>query len=213
HGTTRAICQRPGVPPALRSDSHRTSEAASGLLRCSGLRSTAAPAKSVEERCHGGCLAALLRGASAAAVMSSSRKLGEGTGHDGPKHREVRDEDSMHLAVRDHDQAQLERHEPINAILGNVAPRTKRPATYEDLKRVPDTMVGEILDGELIATPRPSSPHARAASIVLADLMGPFDRDKGGPGGPGGWWLLVEPELHLHGDVVVPDVAGWRSGP
>src|SRR5262249_49100798 len=98
----------------------------------------------------------------------------------------------------------------MTAILPNVAPRTKRPATYEDLKRVPDTMVGEILDGELIATPRPASPHARAAPVLLTDLAGPFDCDKGGPGGPGGWWLLVEPELHLHGDVVGPGGAGWR---
>lgn len=31
-----------------------------------------------------------------------------------------------------------------------------------------------------------------------------------GRGGPGGWWILDEPELHLHGDVLVPDLAGWR---
>lgn len=33
-----------------------------------------------------------------------------------------------------------------------------------------------------------------------------------GRGGPGGWWILFEPEIHL-GDaeaVVVPDIAGWR---
>ena len=35
----------------------------------------------------------------------------------------------------------------------------------------------------------------------------PFDR---GRGGPGGWIILYEPELHLHADVVVPDLAGWR---
>jgi len=142
--------------------------------------------------------------------MSSSREPGEGTGHDGQGEQEVRDEDSVREADVDDDQALLERHEAMNAILPNVAPRPKRPATYEDLKLVPDHMVAEILDGELIATPRPASPHARAASILLTDLVGPFDRDKGGPGGPGGWWLLAEPELHLHGDVVVPDVAGWR---
>jgi Uma2 family endonuclease len=39
------------------------------------------------------------------------------------------------------------------------------------------------------------------------DLGGPFDR---GRGGPGGWIILYEPELHLHGDVLVPDLAGWR---
>ena len=28
--------------------------------------------------------------------------------------------------------------------------------------------------------------------------------------GPGGWWILLEPELHLRDDVLVPDWAGWR---
>jgi len=40
--------------------------------------------------------------------------------------------------------------------------------------------------------------------------MHPFDR---GDGGPGGWWILDEPEVHpgnSNKDVVVPDVAGWR---
>ena len=32
-----------------------------------------------------------------------------------------------------------------------------------------------------------------------------------GRGGPGGWWVLDEPELHLGAHVVVPDLAGWRK--
>ncbi len=86
----------------------------------------------------------------------------------------------------------------------------RRRATYEDLLKVPDTMVAEILDGELYATPRPASPHANAASGIASDVRGPFHREPGGPGQPGGWWILFEPELHLGPDVVVPDVAGWR---
>jgi Uma2 family endonuclease len=43
-------------------------------------------------------------------------------------------------------------------------------------------------------------------------LGGPFDFGSGG--GPGGWWILDEPELHLGIDqdyeVIVPDLAGWR---
>jgi hypothetical protein len=38
-------------------------------------------------------------------------------------------------------------------------------------------------------------------------LWNPFDR---GSGGPGGWWILDEPELHLDADILVPDLAGWR---
>jgi Uma2 family endonuclease len=83
----------------------------------------------------------------------------------------------------------------------------KPPATYEDLLRVPDHLVAEILDGELFATPRPATPHAHTTARLTAALGGPFDT---GRGGPGGWIILFEPEIHLHDDVVVPDLAGWR---
>jgi len=75
---------------------------------------------------------------------------------------------------------------------------------------VPDTKVAEIIDGELIVSPRPASPHAHAATLIGVDVAGPFHRGLGDPGGPGGWWILVEPELHLGDDVLVPDWAGWR---
>jgi Uma2 family endonuclease len=84
-----------------------------------------------------------------------------------------------------------------------------RRATYEDLCRVPDNMVAEILDGELFATPRPTLPHARAGSALAIEIGGPFDQ---GRGGPGGWWILIDPELHLADDVVVPDLAEWQRG-
>ena len=83
----------------------------------------------------------------------------------------------------------------------------RRLATYEDLLALPDDVIGEILDGELHVQPRPASPQARASSMLGGDLTGPFDR---GRGGPGGWILLDEPELHLGRDVLVPDLAGWR---
>jgi Uma2 family endonuclease len=88
--------------------------------------------------------------------------------------------------------------------------RSRQRATYEDLLRLPDHVVGELIDGELFATPRPASPHALASSVLGVDLGGPFGRQKGGSGGPGGWWILDEPELHFHGNVLVPDLAGWR---
>ena len=28
--------------------------------------------------------------------------------------------------------------------------------------------------------------------------------------GPGGWWILDEPELHIDQNALVPDLAGWR---
>lgn len=86
----------------------------------------------------------------------------------------------------------------------------RRRATYADLEALPENVVGEIIAGELYASPRPAGPHTAAASAMGADINGPFHRDRGGPRGPGGWWILFEPELHLAEDVVVPDLAGWR---
>jgi hypothetical protein len=86
-------------------------------------------------------------------------------------------------------------------------PPFDRPATYDDLVAIPDNLVAEIVDGELHASPRPAFPHARAHSALGVLIGGPFDH---GIGGPGGWWILDEPELHLGPDVLVPDLAGWR---
>jgi Uma2 family endonuclease len=82
-----------------------------------------------------------------------------------------------------------------------------RPPTYADIEALPENLVGEIIDGELIVSPRPAPAHARGTSD-LAGLLGPPFRF--GRGGPGGWWILFEPELHLGSDVVVPDLGGWR---
>jgi Uma2 family endonuclease len=91
-----------------------------------------------------------------------------------------------------------------------VVPRVPpfdRPATYEDLVRLPDHLVAEIIDGELHASPRPAPRHA-VAYVRASGLLGSaFDS---GRTGPGGWWILAEPELHLGPDVLVPDLAGWR---
>jgi Uma2 family endonuclease len=85
--------------------------------------------------------------------------------------------------------------------------RTRRPATYEDLLAVPDHLIAEILDGELHTTPRPALPHAVVTSHLSGDLESPFVK---GRGGPGGWWILYEPEIHLANDILVPDLAGSR---
>jgi Uma2 family endonuclease len=85
-----------------------------------------------------------------------------------------------------------------------------RAATYEDLQALPDHLVGEILDGELYATPRPALPHAHTAGALYDDTL-PFRRKGGGGRGPGGWRVLFEPELHFGKEVVVPELAGWRQ--
>jgi len=82
------------------------------------------------------------------------------------------------------------------------------PATWADLDALPDTVVGEIIDGVLYTSPRPRFRHADVEGFLAADLKNPFQR---GRGGPGGWWILTEPGIELPGSPeVVPDLAGWR---
>jgi len=91
-----------------------------------------------------------------------------------------------------------------------VSKPLRRPATYADLKQVPDAYVAEIVGGTLYASPRPVLRHAVVTSTLGVLLGGPFHH--GLAGGPGGWWILDEPEIHLFGgrEIVVPDLAGWR---
>lgn len=86
-------------------------------------------------------------------------------------------------------------------------PPFDRPATYDDLVKLPPNQVAEIGDGELHASPRPAPRHAHA-EFVVSGLLGRafgFGSDR-----PNGWRILPEPELHLGEDVLVPDFAGWR---
>lgn len=86
-----------------------------------------------------------------------------------------------------------------------------KPSRTDDLYRrfleVPEYKVAEIIQGRLITHPRPASRHATAASLLGAKLLEPF---MCGNGGPGDWVILIEPELHLARDILVPDLAGWR---
>ena len=85
--------------------------------------------------------------------------------------------------------------------------KQQRRADYQDVLNAPAHMVAEVIDGALHTQPRPAMPHARASSSLGVKIGGPFDYDSGGPGG---WWILFEPELHLGEDIIVPDLSGWR---
>ncbi len=81
---------------------------------------------------------------------------------------------------------------------------------YTQLERLAPNMAGEILDGQLYVHPPPAPKHIVTASSLGDELISPFQK---GRGGPGGWWILVEPEIHfvVKTEVVAPDLAGWRK--
>jgi len=76
--------------------------------------------------------------------------------------------------------------------------------TYDDILALPEHLTGEIVEGELFVNPRPAPRHSEAQGALYSDIYQGFHR------GPGGWWIFLEPELHLGRDVLVPDIAAWR---
>ncbi len=85
----------------------------------------------------------------------------------------------------------------------------RKKATYEDLYDIPENMTGEIIDGELIVAPRPSTKHSHAASALGGEIVPPYRF--GRSGGPGGWVILFEHEIMLGEHLLVPDFSGWRK--
>lgn len=88
-----------------------------------------------------------------------------------------------------------------------MADPARRKATYQDVLDAPPHKLAQVIAGELHVHPRPAGPHAVVSTALSGELQPPFGR---GRGGPGGWILLHEPELHLEEDILVPDLAGWR---
>ena len=81
-------------------------------------------------------------------------------------------------------------------------------ATYEDLYNIPENMTGEIINGDLVVTPRPSRRHTSAASSLGYKIGPGYQFGEGG--GPGGWVIILEPEIGLGENILVPDLAGWK---
>ena len=90
------------------------------------------------------------------------------------------------------------------------APSAKRKprASYDDIVALPEGMVGEIIDGELVTHPRPAPRHAFSSTTLGYFIVGPFGL---GINGPGGWVILDEPEIQFGAHTLVPDLAGWRK--
>jgi Uma2 family endonuclease len=83
----------------------------------------------------------------------------------------------------------------------------RRRATYQDVLDAPPDKIAEVIRGKLHLGSRPRFTHSSVGTTLTGELIPPFQR---GRGGPGGWIFLFEPELHLGDDILVPDLAGWR---
>jgi len=83
-----------------------------------------------------------------------------------------------------------------------------RAPTLADLDALPPGIVGEIINGVLYTMTKPRMRHQRMTRTIGGRIGDPFDDALGGPGG---WWIVVEPGIELpNTPEVSPDVAGWR---
>ncbi|MBA2543467.1 MAG: Uma2 family endonuclease [Deltaproteobacteria bacterium] len=82
--------------------------------------------------------------------------------------------------------------------------KIKRNASLADLAEVPEGHNGQLIDGVLYITSRPSIHHAIAITYLIGALH-PFVRDRAK-----GWVLLFEPALQFGSNFLIGDIAGWR---
>lgn len=86
---------------------------------------------------------------------------------------------------------------------------TQKKAVYDDLYNLPENVTGEIIEGELYAFPRPHYRHGNTLSVLGSELIPPYRFGRGG--GPGGWVIIIEPEIMLGENLLVPDITGWKQ--
>lgn len=92
----------------------------------------------------------------------------------------------------------------------SMAERAERLLGWPDLLARGEQDQSEIVGGRILAmSPRPAPHHGFVQAMLTHALVGPFGREGGS--GPGGWWIVLEPDVALgpH-DIVSPDLVGWR---
>lgn len=81
----------------------------------------------------------------------------------------------------------------------------------EDLVRLRDEgHAVELVEGEIVYKAMPSPKHGRA-QMRLGEILGPINR-RGGPRGPGGWWIMSEVEVSYAktNEIFRHDACGFR---
>lgn len=93
-----------------------------------------------------------------------------------------------------------------------MSSRARRTASVEDFLAIPEERrFHELLGTEIVEKAVPSGEHGGAQAGIVGAVLPLYQRRSGGGGGPGGWWIATEVEVLLEsGEVVRPDVLGWR---
>jgi Uma2 family endonuclease len=88
----------------------------------------------------------------------------------------------------------------------------RRRASIDDFRAIPEAeRFHELIAGEILPKATPSGEHGTAQAGIVGNVQPRFQRKPGSGHGPGGWWIATEVEILLEtGDIVRPDIVGWR---
>src|SRR5438045_635357 len=93
--------------------------------------------------------------------------------------------------------------------MGSI-PGQRHRSTIADFYAIPEEeRRHELIDGEIVEKGAATGEH-QGAETELAIHLGPLFGRRPGGGRPGGWWILIEPEVRFGENICRPDVAGWR---
>jgi Uma2 family endonuclease len=81
-------------------------------------------------------------------------------------------------------------------------------ATEFDLRAIPEDRTAHLVEGRIYSHARPRVAHADLMGALFREISSAFNDTR--RGGPGGWLFLIEPELRIGRDILVPDIAAWR---
>jgi len=100
----------------------------------------------------------------------------------------------------------------MTAASPTLSPRPSRPpapATIDDWLAIPEERRAELIDGRIIYQAMPGPVHGSVQGRLSA-AIGPYDRRRRDPEGPGGWWISLEVDMHIAGMGCRPDLVGWE---
>lgn len=92
----------------------------------------------------------------------------------------------------------------MGATLRSMAKRSAR----ERWEALPDDRPAELIGEEIVHWSPGTAGHSNVISVLAGRLVDPF---RFGKGGPGGWWILIEPEVELGQQILIPDLAAWHA--
>ncbi len=91
-----------------------------------------------------------------------------------------------------------------------IPPPHRSPKTIADWLGLPEGHRFELIEGELLERAAPAFEHGLAQRNASGAIGERYNRQPGGPHGPGGWWIVTEVDIALGSGIYRPDIAGWR---